>query len=95
MCLECRKARSRVAAQCRREKESQLFRELATLLPLAPYEADQLDKASVIRITISYLHLRALLDAPDSTSVEAVMRPVSESQGKCTEAAFLSKITAL
>ncbi|TSL04313.1 Hypoxia-inducible factor 1-alpha [Bagarius yarrelli] len=73
MCLECRKARSRVAAQNRREKESQLFRELATLLPLAPYEADQLDKASVIRITISYLHLRALLDVPDSTE----MHPVS------------------
>ncbi|XP_058271559.1 hypoxia inducible factor 1 subunit alpha, like 2 isoform X1 [Hemibagrus wyckioides] len=85
MYLECRKARSRVAAQCRREKESQLFRELATLLPLAPYEADQLDKASVIRITISYLHLRALLDAPDPTSVEAVMHPVSESQGELPE----------
>ncbi|KAK3555173.1 hypothetical protein QTP86_010045 [Hemibagrus guttatus] len=85
MCLECRKARSRVAAQSRREKESQLFRELATLLPLAPYEADQLDKASVIRITISYLHLKALLDIPDSTSVGAVMHPVSESQGELPE----------
>lgn len=88
MCLECRKARSRAAAQSRREKESQLFRELATLLPLAPYEADQLDKASVIRITISYLHLRALLGISDSTEVEAMMHPVSESKGKCREGVF-------
>ncbi|XP_060746281.1 hypoxia inducible factor 1 subunit alpha, like 2 isoform X2 [Tachysurus vachellii] len=80
MCLECRKARSRAAAQSRREKESQLFRELASLLPLAPYEADQLDKASVIRITISYLHLRALLGISDSTAVEAMMHPVSEKE---------------
>ncbi|XP_026794452.3 hypoxia inducible factor 1 subunit alpha, like 2 [Pangasianodon hypophthalmus] len=85
MCLECRKARSRVAAQSRREKESQLFRELAALLPLAPYEADQLDKASVIRVTISYLHLRALLGIPDSTAVEAMMHPVSASQGELPE----------
>ncbi|MCI4386464.1 hypothetical protein PGIGA_G00062620 [Pangasianodon gigas] len=85
MCLECRKARSRVAAQSRREKESQLFRELAALLPLAPYEADQLDKASVIRVTISYLHLRALLGIPDSTAVGAMMHPVSASQGELPE----------
>lgn len=82
MCLECKKARSRVAAQSRREKESQLFRELAALLPLTPYEADHLDKASVIRVTISYLHLRALLDIPDSTTAQAMMHPASTSQGK-------------
>ncbi|XP_017348521.1 hypoxia inducible factor 1 subunit alpha, like 2 isoform X2 [Ictalurus punctatus] len=85
MCLECRKARSRVAAQSRREKESQLLRELAALLPLAPSEADQLDKASVIRVTISYLHLRALLDIPDSTTVGAMMHPISASQGELPE----------
>ncbi|KAF7697227.1 hypothetical protein HF521_005645 [Silurus meridionalis] len=85
MCLECRKARSRVAAQSRREKESQLFRELSALLPLAPYEADQLDKASIIRVTISYLHLRALLDIPDSTAEESVMHPISETQGELPE----------
>lgn len=82
MCLECRKARSRVAAQSRREKESQLFKELAALLPMAPYEADQLDKASVIRVTISYLHLRGLLVIPDSAAPESKMHPVSASQGK-------------
>lgn len=85
MCLECRKARSRVAAQSRREKESQLFRELATLLPMAPYEADQLDKASVIRVTISYLHLRAILDNPDLTAVEDKIHHVSASPGECRE----------
>ncbi|XP_030638909.1 hypoxia inducible factor 1 subunit alpha, like 2 [Chanos chanos] len=61
-CAELRKARSRVAAKGRREKENLLFRELATLLPLAPNLEAQLDKASIIRLTIAYLRLRGLLD---------------------------------
>lgn len=91
MCLECRKARSRVAAQSRREKESQLFRELAAQLPMGSNEADQLDKASVIRVTISYLHLRALLDDADSTEVEDKMLYVSASQSECREVALWPK----
>lgn len=54
------KAKSRDAAKNRREKENQEFGELAKLLPLPVAITSQLDKASVIRLTTSYLKLRNL-----------------------------------
>ncbi|CAM1299087.1 NPAS3 (predicted) [Pycnogonum litorale] len=55
--LELRKEKSRDAARSRRTKENQEFYELAKLLPLPSAITTQLDKASVIRLTISYLKL--------------------------------------
>ncbi|KAI2651283.1 Hypoxia-inducible factor 1-alpha [Labeo rohita] len=66
VCTEWRKARSRLAARSRRTKESQLFKELTALLPLDPSMDGQRDKASVIRLTIAYLHLRDLMNTLDS-----------------------------
>lgn len=54
------KAKSRDAAKNRREKENTEFTELAKLLPLPAAITSQLDKASVIRLTTSYLKLRNL-----------------------------------
>ncbi|KAG9265870.1 hypoxia-inducible factor 1-alpha-like isoform X1 [Astyanax mexicanus] len=85
VCTEWRKARSRVAARNRREKESQLFREIATLLPLAPNIEAQLDKASVIRLTIAYLHLRAILNTPDPCTASATTPPASAGPGEPAE----------
>uniref|UniRef100_A0A8C0CWK6 Hypoxia-inducible factor 1-alpha n=1 Tax=Balaenoptera musculus TaxID=9771 RepID=A0A8C0CWK6_BALMU len=51
---ERRKEKSRDAARSRRSKESEVF-----------YELSHLDKASVMRLTISYLRVRKLLDAGD------------------------------
>ena len=56
--MKVRKERSRDAARCRRSKENAEFYELAQLLPLPPAITGQLDKASVIRLTITYLRLR-------------------------------------
>jgi len=56
--VKVRKERSRDAARCRRSKENAEFYELAQLLPLPPAITGQLDKASVVRLTISYLRLR-------------------------------------
>lgn len=56
--LELRKEKSRDAARSRRTKENQEFYELAKMLPLPGAIASQLDKASVIRLTMSYLKLR-------------------------------------
>jgi len=55
-----RKERSRDAARCRRSKENAEFYELAQLLPLPSAITGQLDKASVVRLTISYLRLRQI-----------------------------------
>ncbi|XP_042868035.1 hypoxia-inducible factor 1-alpha-like isoform X2 [Penaeus japonicus] len=57
---EKRKEKSRDAARCRRGKESEIFTELASALPLPAQTVSQLDKASVMRLTIAYLKTRAL-----------------------------------
>lgn len=53
-----RKEKSRDAARSRRGKENFEFYELAKMLPLPAAITSQLDKASIIRLTISYLKLR-------------------------------------
>lgn len=52
------KEKSKNAARTRREKENAEFYELARLLPLPNAITTQLDKASVIRLTTSYLRMR-------------------------------------
>ena len=52
------KEKSKNAARSRREKENQEFLELAKLLPLPTATTTQLDKASIIRLTTSYLKMR-------------------------------------
>lgn len=54
---EVRKEKSRDAARSRRGKENYEFYELAKMLPLPPAITSQLDKASIIRLTISYLKI--------------------------------------
>ncbi|CAG7824011.1 unnamed protein product, partial [Allacma fusca] len=56
--LELRKEKSRDAARSRRGKENYEFYELAKMLPLPAAITSQLDKASIIRLTISYLRLK-------------------------------------
>ncbi|XP_066535887.1 LOW QUALITY PROTEIN: hypoxia inducible factor 1 subunit alpha a [Hoplias malabaricus] len=58
---ERRKERSRDAARCRRGKETEVFYQLCRELPLPHSITSNLDKASVIRLTLSYLRLRNLL----------------------------------
>ncbi|XP_058979245.1 protein similar isoform X2 [Musca domestica] len=58
---EKRKERSRDAARCRRSRETEIFTELAQVLPLKKEDVQQLDKASVMRIAISYLKVRDML----------------------------------
>lgn len=60
---ERRKEKSRDAARCRRGKESEVFYQLAQELPLPHSISSSLDKASIMRLTISYLRMRILLDA--------------------------------
>ncbi|XP_055604606.1 protein trachealess isoform X2 [Uranotaenia lowii] len=56
--IELRKEKSRDAARSRRGKENFEFYELAKMLPLPAAITSQLDKASIIRLTISYLKLK-------------------------------------
>ena len=56
--LQIMKEKPKNAAKCRREKENAEFQELARLLPLPTAITAQLDKASIIRLSTSYLRLR-------------------------------------
>nr|XP_018916927.1 PREDICTED: protein similar isoform X1 [Bemisia tabaci] len=60
---ERRKEKSRDAARCRRSRETEIFTELASLLPLPRSALDQLDKASVMRLVISFLRVRNVLQS--------------------------------
>ena len=56
--MEIRKEKSRDAARSRRGKENYEFYELAKMLPLPAAITSQLDKGSIIRLTMSFLKLR-------------------------------------
>ncbi|XP_055543814.1 protein similar [Wyeomyia smithii] len=59
---EKRKEKSRDAARCRRSRETEIFQELAALLPMRQEDVDHLDKASVMRLSIAYLRVREMLE---------------------------------
>ncbi|XP_044285620.1 endothelial PAS domain-containing protein 1 isoform X2 [Varanus komodoensis] len=58
---ERRKEKSRDAARCRRSKETEVFYELAHELPLPHNISSRLDKASIMRLAISFLRTHKLL----------------------------------
>lgn len=66
---ERRKEKSRDAARCRRGKESEVFYQLAQELPLPHSISSSLDKASIMRLTISYLRIRKLLNAGECPNI--------------------------
>ncbi|XP_039598212.1 hypoxia inducible factor 1 subunit alpha b [Polypterus senegalus] len=76
---ERRKEKSRDAARCRRSKESEVFYELAHHLPLPHNVTSHLDKASIMRLTISYLRVRKLL----SQATEKLEESELDSQMNC------------
>ncbi|KAL4641203.1 endothelial PAS domain-containing protein 1 isoform X5 [Arapaima gigas] len=60
---ERRKEKSRDAARCRRSKETEVFYELAHQLPLSHSISSHLDKASIMRLAISFLRTRKLVSS--------------------------------
>nr|XP_026489699.1 hypoxia-inducible factor 1-alpha-like isoform X1 [Vanessa tameamea] len=73
---EKRKEKSRVAARCRRTKEMQIFAELTAALPAKKEEVEQLDKASVMRLAISYLRVRDVVSMlPEDKEAPTLQSP--------------------
>ena len=58
-----RKVRSRDAARCRRSQETEIFYQLANALPLPHKVSAHLDKAAIMRVTLSFLRMHRLLRA--------------------------------
>lgn len=60
---EKRKEKSRDAARCRRSRESEIFADLAGVLPLPTSVVTHLDKASVMRLVIAHLRITNMFKA--------------------------------
>lgn len=67
---ERRKEKSRDAARCRRSKETEVFYELANQLPLPHSVSSHLDKASIMRLAISFLRTRKVVTTGCSGGVD-------------------------
>jgi PAS domain S-box-containing protein len=96
---EKRKEKSRDAARCRRNQETGIFYELAHELPISYTLLSQLDKASVIRLSITHLKLRQLLanaclnEYPDEQLVSAdIEQRLDQQYYKCLDG-FLIVVT--
>uniref|UniRef100_A0A8D3BPP9 Hypoxia inducible factor 1 subunit alpha, like n=1 Tax=Scophthalmus maximus TaxID=52904 RepID=A0A8D3BPP9_SCOMX len=66
-----RKLRSRDAARCRRGQETEVFYELARTLPLPRRVSTQLDKAAIMRVVLSFLRMRSLLQEEEEDPMDA------------------------
>ncbi|XP_051522127.1 hypoxia-inducible factor 1-alpha-like isoform X2 [Myxocyprinus asiaticus] len=78
--LEQRKVRSRDAARCRRSQETDVFYELAHSLPLPRRIASHLDKAAIMRVTLSYLHMNRLIQS-GSTKTQSLEETENPTDG--------------
>lgn len=85
-----RKEKSRNAARSRRGKENFEFFELAKMLPLPGAITSQLDKASVIRLTISYLHMRTFASQGDPP-----WSPLMEGDSNCSKGEHEQRLSLL
>jgi len=62
---ERRKEKSRDAARSRRSKETEIFTDLGLTLPLPASIINQLDKATVMRLTIASFKIMDALSSSD------------------------------
>uniref|UniRef100_A0A1B0BU88 BHLH domain-containing protein n=1 Tax=Glossina palpalis gambiensis TaxID=67801 RepID=A0A1B0BU88_9MUSC len=92
---EKRKERSRDAARCRRSRETEIFSELAQMLPLKKEDVIQLDKASIMRIAIAYLKLRDALNMfPNRQQLSDVLNSSQIKDDDCSVNPISSDIDA-
>uniref|UniRef100_H3CMV6 Hypoxia inducible factor 1 subunit alpha, like n=1 Tax=Tetraodon nigroviridis TaxID=99883 RepID=H3CMV6_TETNG len=68
---EQRKLRSRDAARYRRSQETEVFYELAHTLPLPRRVSTHLDKSAIMRVSLSFLRMRKLLQTADGDKRES------------------------
>ncbi|KAA0702034.1 Hypoxia-inducible factor 1-alpha [Triplophysa tibetana] len=78
--LEQRKVRSRDAARCRRSQETEVYYELAHSLPLPRRIASHLDKAAIMRVTLSFLRMNRLIQS-GSTKTQSQEETVDPTDG--------------
>ncbi|CAL8081167.1 unnamed protein product [Orchesella dallaii] len=76
---EKRRERSKVAARCRRGKESEIFTDLSQSLPVSETSRAGLDKASVMRLTLCDLKLKQMMETLEGIQKKSEGNDVFES----------------
>lgn len=79
------KEKCKDAARMRREKERAEFIELSKLLPLPASITSQLDKASIIRLTSSYLRMRSAFPQGKCSAVRQNGRQKRGAHGQASQ----------
>ncbi|XP_059522044.1 hypoxia-inducible factor 3-alpha isoform X1 [Myotis daubentonii] len=90
---ELRKEKSRDAARSRRSQETEVLYQLAHTLPFARGVSAHLDKASIMRLTISYLRMHRLCAAGEWSQVGTGLEPLDACYLKALEG-FVMVLTA-
>lgn len=90
---ELRKEKSRDAARSRRSQETEVLYQLAHTLPFARGVSAHLDKASIMRLTISYLRMHRLCAAGEWNQVGKGGEPLDACYLKALEG-FVMVLTA-
>ncbi|XP_003464734.1 hypoxia-inducible factor 3-alpha isoform X1 [Cavia porcellus] len=90
---ELRKEKSRDAARSRRSQETEVLYQLAHTLPFARGVSAHLDKASIMRLTISYLRMHRLCTAGEWNQMGAEGEPLDACYLKALEG-FVMVLTA-
>uniref|UniRef100_A0A452F788 Hypoxia-inducible factor 3-alpha n=1 Tax=Capra hircus TaxID=9925 RepID=A0A452F788_CAPHI len=90
---ELRKEKSRDAARSRRSQETEVLYQLAHTLPFARGVSAHLDKASIMRLTISYLRMHRLCTAGEWNQLGAGGEPLDACYLKALEG-FVMVLTA-
>ncbi|XP_035140720.1 hypoxia-inducible factor 3-alpha isoform X1 [Callithrix jacchus] len=90
---ELRKEKSRDAARSRRSQETEVLYQLAHTLPFARGVSAHLDKASIMRLTISYLRMHRLCASGEWNQVGAGGEPLDACYLKALEG-FVMVLTA-
>ncbi|XP_055471430.1 hypoxia-inducible factor 3-alpha [Psammomys obesus] len=90
---ELRKEKSRDAARSRRSQETEVLYQLAHTLPFARGVSAHLDKASIMRLTISYLRMHRLCAAGEWNQVGTEGEPLDACYLKALEG-FVMVLTA-
>lgn len=79
-----RRERSKVAARCRRTKESEIFSDLSSCLPLPENVRSSLDKTSIARLAVTQLKLKGMMSDVFSKDLNGI--------GNCPDLQFDSFI---
>lgn len=75
-----RREKSRDAARCRRQQESDTFNEICNVIPVPSKILAQMDRSMIMRLMISFMKFRNLLNTENATHLQDCKKNTSETE---------------